>query len=55
MQSAKERESKKVMEEIQELLSKPSAKEQSIVEKFKSQGGKLSLLISHRWVSVRKT
>ncbi|ELT87258.1 hypothetical protein CAPTEDRAFT_192776 [Capitella teleta] len=39
MQSAKERESKKLNEEIVQLLSQPTAKEQSLVEKFKSQGG----------------
>ncbi|XP_074645216.1 N(6)-adenosine-methyltransferase catalytic subunit METTL3-like [Tubulanus polymorphus] len=39
MQSSKERENKKLNEEILQLLSKPTAKEQSIVEKFKSQGG----------------
>jgi mRNA (2'-O-methyladenosine-N6-)-methyltransferase len=38
-QSAMQRESKKVSEEILSLLSKPTAKEQSIVEKFRSQGG----------------
>ncbi|XP_013403912.1 N6-adenosine-methyltransferase catalytic subunit [Lingula anatina] len=38
MQSAKERENKKMNEEILELLTKPTAKEQSLVEKFKSQG-----------------
>ncbi|CAI9736611.1 N6-adenosine-methyltransferase subunit METTL3-like [Octopus vulgaris] len=39
MQSAKEREHKKVQEEILQLLSKPTAKEQFLVEKFSSQGG----------------
>ena len=38
-QSAKERENKKVSEEILQLLSKPTAKEQSLSEKFRSQGG----------------
>ncbi|XP_064611225.1 N6-adenosine-methyltransferase subunit METTL3-like [Liolophura sinensis] len=41
MQSAKERENKKLSEEILSLLSKPTAKEQSLVEQFKSQGGQL--------------
>ncbi|XP_064640544.1 N6-adenosine-methyltransferase subunit METTL3-like [Lineus longissimus] len=39
MQSAKEREEKKLSEEILQLLSKPTAKERSLVEKFRSQGG----------------
>lgn len=37
--STKEKQSKQVGEEILELLSKPTAKERSLVEKFKSQGG----------------
>ncbi|EAA08196.5 AGAP002895-PA [Anopheles gambiae str. PEST] len=37
--STREKQSKKVGEEILELLSKPTAKERSLVEKFKSQGG----------------
>lgn len=37
--SAKEREQQEVNEEILELLSKPTAKEQNLVEKFRSQGG----------------
>ncbi|XP_022654032.1 N6-adenosine-methyltransferase 70 kDa subunit-like [Varroa jacobsoni] len=37
--STREKESKKVGEEILDLLSKPTAKERSLVEKFKSQGG----------------
>ncbi|KAK3086318.1 hypothetical protein FSP39_016781 [Pinctada imbricata] len=39
VQSAKERESKKINEEILSLLSTPTAKEQVLVKKFKSQGG----------------
>ncbi|KAI0213123.1 N6-adenosine-methyltransferase catalytic subunit [Lamellibrachia satsuma] len=39
MQSAKEKENKKLNEEILQLLSKPTAKELSLVEKFRSQGG----------------
>ena len=39
-QSIRERETKKVGEEIMELLSKPTAKEQSIAQRFRSQGGK---------------
>ncbi|XP_071088181.1 N(6)-adenosine-methyltransferase catalytic subunit METTL3-like [Haliotis cracherodii] len=39
MQSAKEREEKKVNEEILQLLSKPTAKEQYMVDKFRSRGG----------------
>ncbi|KAK4312984.1 hypothetical protein Pmani_015649 [Petrolisthes manimaculis] len=38
-QSIRERETKKVGEEIMELLSKPTAKEQSIAQRFRSQGG----------------
>lgn len=37
--SAREKETKKLGEEILELLSKPTAKERSLVEKFRSQGG----------------
>ncbi|XP_028968805.1 N6-adenosine-methyltransferase catalytic subunit [Galendromus occidentalis] len=37
--SIREKENKKVGEEILDLLSKPTAKERSLVEKFKSQGG----------------
>ncbi|XP_015929155.1 N(6)-adenosine-methyltransferase catalytic subunit METTL3 isoform X1 [Parasteatoda tepidariorum] len=37
--SAREKETKKVGEEILELLSKPTAKERSLVEQFRSQGG----------------
>jgi len=40
-QSAKERENKKLSEEIQLLLGKPTAKEQSLAEKFRSQGGQV--------------
>ncbi|XP_059147782.1 N6-adenosine-methyltransferase subunit METTL3-like [Physella acuta] len=39
MQSTKEREEKKINEEIQELLVTQTAKEQYLVEKFKSRGG----------------
>ncbi|KAK6186182.1 hypothetical protein SNE40_008270 [Patella caerulea] len=38
-QSAKEKENKKVNEEILQILSQPTAKEQYLVEKFKSRGG----------------
>lgn len=41
MQSAKERENKKQNDEILNLLSQPTAKEQSLVKQFKSQGGQL--------------
>ena len=37
--TAKERVNKEMNEEILQLLSKPSAKEQSLVEKFRSHGG----------------
>lgn len=37
--STKEKQSKQVGEEILELLSKPTAKERHLTEKFKSQGG----------------
>ncbi|XP_076338474.1 methyltransferase like 3 [Tachypleus tridentatus] len=37
--SAREKENKKMGEEILELLSKPTAKERSLVERFQSQGG----------------
>lgn len=40
MPSIKEKESKKLGEEILDLLSKPTAKERSLTERFKSQGGK---------------
>lgn len=39
MPSTREKQSKQVGEEILELLSKPTAKERSLTEKFKSQGG----------------
>lgn len=39
MSSTKERESKKIGEEIMELLSRPTAKERSLAERFRSQGG----------------
>ncbi|KAK3581084.1 hypothetical protein CHS0354_033872 [Potamilus streckersoni] len=39
MQSAKEKENKKMTDEILQLLSKPTAKEQILVDRFKSQGG----------------
>ncbi|XP_058461523.1 N6-adenosine-methyltransferase MT-A70-like protein [Malaya genurostris] len=39
MPSTREKQSKKVGEEILELLTKPTAKERSLAEKFKSQGG----------------
>lgn len=39
MPSTREKQHKQVGEEILELLSKPTAKERSLVEKFKSQGG----------------
>lgn len=39
MPSTREKQSKQVGEEILDLLSKPTAKERSLVEKFKSQGG----------------
>ncbi|XP_023222300.1 N6-adenosine-methyltransferase catalytic subunit-like [Centruroides sculpturatus] len=37
--STREKENKKLGEEILELLSKPTAKERSLVERFRSQGG----------------
>ncbi|XP_039443274.1 N6-adenosine-methyltransferase MT-A70-like protein [Culex pipiens pallens] len=39
MPSTREKQSKQVGEEILELLTKPTAKERSLAEKFKSQGG----------------
>ena len=39
MPSTREKQSKQVGEEIMELLTKPTAKERSLAEKFKSQGG----------------
>lgn len=38
-ETAKERETKKLNEEIKDLLSAASAKEQMMSSKFKSQGG----------------
>ncbi|KAH3711089.1 N6-adenosine-methyltransferase catalytic subunit-like [Dreissena polymorpha] len=38
-QTAKEKESKKMTEEILQLLSAPTSKEKSLMERFKSQGG----------------
>ncbi|KAL1488038.1 hypothetical protein ABEB36_015411 [Hypothenemus hampei] len=40
MPSTKEKETKKIGEEILDLLSKPTAKERSLAERFRSQGGK---------------
>lgn len=40
-ETARERESKKMNEEIQDLLNAASAKEQIMSSKFKSQGGLL--------------
>uniref|UniRef100_A0A023GFK5 mRNA m(6)A methyltransferase n=1 Tax=Amblyomma triste TaxID=251400 RepID=A0A023GFK5_AMBTT len=37
--SAREKETKQLSEEILELLSRPTAKERSLVERFRSQGG----------------
>ena len=42
-QTAKERESKKMTEEIMQLLSAPTSKEKSLMERFKSQGGVSSM------------
>lgn len=39
MPSIREKENKKVGEEILDLLSKPTAKERSLAERFRSQGG----------------
>ncbi len=39
LQSAKERENKRISEEIHQLLSKPTAKELSLVEQFRSAAG----------------
>lgn len=39
MPSTREKQNKQVGEEILELLSKPTAKERSLIEKFKSEGG----------------
>lgn len=39
MPSARQKEIKKVSEEIMELLSKPTVKEKSLAEKFRSKGG----------------
>lgn len=40
MPSSREKAVKRVGEEIMDLLSKPTAKEKSLADKFKSQGGK---------------
>mmetsp|Transcript_38175 Transcript_38175/g.61806 ORF Transcript_38175/g.61806 Transcript_38175/m.61806 type:complete len:874 (-) Transcript_38175:490-3111(-) len=39
VQSVKEREKKKMAAEISELLSNPTAKEKSVIDKFKTKGG----------------
>ena len=39
-QTAKEKESKKMTEEILQLLTAPTSKEKTLMERFKSQGGK---------------
>lgn len=39
MASTREKENKRIGEEIRELLSRPSAKEKTLAEQFRSQGG----------------
>lgn len=39
MPSAREKEINKASEEIMELLTKPTVKEKSLAEKFRSKGG----------------
>jgi mRNA (2'-O-methyladenosine-N6-)-methyltransferase len=45
MPSIREKENKKVGEEILDLLSKPTAKERSLAERFRSQGGENKFLL----------
>lgn len=54
-QSIRERETKKVGEEIMELLSKPTAKEQSLAQRFRSQGGKETCLEFAMFIILNKT
>ena len=44
MPSSREKAVKRVGEEIMDLLSKPTAKEKSLADKFKSQGGNKIIL-----------
>lgn len=44
MPSIREKESKKVGEEILDLLSKPTAKERSLAERFRSNGAQVQFL-----------
>ena len=46
MPSIREKENKKVGEEILDLLSKPTAKERSLAERFRSQGGENKFLMT---------
>ena len=46
VQTAKEKESKKMTDEILQLLSAPTAKEQSLMERFKSQGGDMANFVT---------
>ena len=39
LSSTREKENKKMGEEILDLLSKPTVKEKSLAERFRSQGG----------------
>jgi hypothetical protein len=45
VQTAKERESKKMTEEIMQILSAPTTKEKSLMERFKSQGGEVIYIL----------
>lgn len=47
LQSAKERENKRISEEIHQLLSKPTAKELSLVEQFRSATGHVQEFCQH--------
>ncbi|KAJ6218290.1 hypothetical protein RDWZM_009447 [Blomia tropicalis] len=47
LKSAKEKQNKKISEEILDLLSKPSAKEQSLVEQFRSSTGHVQEYCKH--------
>ena len=52
--STREKENKKMGEEILDLLSKPTAKERSLAERFRSQGGtnpNVLQIPSFSWIS----
>ena len=50
MPSIREKETKKVGEEILDLLSKPTAKERSLAERFRSDGAQVSEQYTKKYI-----